>query len=345
MRKWYKNIKLSTDYNFVSSRIRLSRNIDGYIFPEGMDKKSAEILTGNMLAKLSDIGEIDNRQCSDRHLSNLGEVTKQALKERRIINSVIANSKKEAGLITSDSDEISLVINGDDHVRLQLLSGGLMLEDLWKRADKLDDYINEKFRYAFDQKYGYRTSYPTNVGTGMRANIVLHLPVLSKGKSFSNLILGLNRFGVSIRGVYGEGNDNFGNLYDVSNSKTLGQSEREIIDQVTRVAMQLNSQESKVRSIALTEHRIDIEDEVYKAYGLLKYARRLTLKDALRYLSILLQGAADNVIALKKPEKIYSLILEVQPANLIKSVQKPLTKDEINQIRADFIREHIDGIS
>ena len=345
MVKWYENVKLSTDYNFVSSRIRLSRNLEGYVFPESTSEEENKILTRDMLSGLSGIGVIDARDCINREFFKLGDVEKQALRERRVINSVIAHRKEETGLITSDTEEISLVINGDDHIRLQLLSGGLMLEELWKRADRLDDYINEKFRYAFDEKYGYLTAYPTNVGTGMRANIVLHMPLLSKGKSFSNLILGLSRFGVSIKGVYGEGQENCGCLYDISNSKTLGHSEREIIDQVTRVAMQLNSQEAKVRRIALSEHRIDIEDEVYKAYGVLKYARKLTLKDSLKYLSILLQGAADNIIKLKNPQEIYSLIFGVQPAHLLKRAQKPLAKDEMNQERAAFLRKNIERIS
>lgn len=345
MRRWFEKTKLRTDYNYVSSRIRLVRNLDEHVFPSKLDETESKVLTEIMMKELANIGEVEERDCETSMISQSSDIHRMALKERRVLNSVIAAKKTATGLILSKEEDISLVLNGDDHIRLQLLSEGMHLEDLWKRADKLDDYINERFRYAFDEQYGYLTSYPTNIGTGMRANIVLHLPSLSLGKNFQNLLTGMSRFGVTIKGVYGEGRENYGALYDISNPKTLGQSEKEIIDQISRVAMQLNAQEANVRKLALQEHRLEKEDEAYKSFGILKYARKLSLKDALIYLSALLQGVSDGIIELKDPQAVYGLMFGVQPYNLLKLSERPLGKNEMEIARAGYIRQRLAEIA
>ena len=138
------------------------------------------------------------------------------------LNRAAVEKKAPAGIILSEDEDTSILLNGDDHIRIQLLSSGLHLEELWERADALDDYINERFPYAFDDRYGYLTSFPTNVGTGLRASVVVHLPMLSSGRKFPALIADMSRFGTAVRGVYGEGEENFGSLYEISNQKTLG---------------------------------------------------------------------------------------------------------------------------
>lgn len=344
MKKWFEKVELATDYNYVSSRIRLVRNLDEYVFPSKLDETESKVLTEIMLEKLSDIGKSEQRNCKASFLNLNSDIQKLALKERRVLNFMLASKKTGTGLLLSEEEDISLVVNGDDHVRLQMLAPGMCLEELWKRADILDEHINEKFHYAFDEQYGYLTSYPTNVGTGMRANIVLHLPALALGKNFQNLLMGMSRFGVSIRGVYGEGRENYGALYDISNTKTLGQSEKEIIDQVSRVAVQLNAQEANARKFALKERRLEKEDEVFKSFGILRYARKLSLKDSLIYLSELLQGAADRIIELKDPQAIYGMMLGVQPYNLLSISEKPLGKNEIEVARANYIRQRLTEI-
>ena len=341
---WYDNVSLNTDYNYISSRIRLARNFDNALFPSKLSDTEAKKLIDNTIGELSNISTDLGIHTNADILDRISEIERMSMYDRKVLNLTLAKKKTPTGIILNDNEDISIVINGDDHIRLQLLSGGLMLEELWKRADRLDDYINEKFRYAFDEKYGYLTAYPTNVGTGMRANIVLHMPLLSKGKSFSNLILGLSRFGVSIKGVYGEGQENCGSLYDISNSKTLGHSEKEIIDQVRRVAVQLNVQEDYIRSMALKDHNISIRDEVYKSYGILKYARKLTLKEALNYLSAVMRGVADGLIKLENDKNVYDLMFGVQASNLLQEAKRPLSKEELDIKRADYIRENLGNI-
>ena len=159
----------------------------------------------------------------------MDELSRRTLRERRILNSSILEKKETVGLIVSRDESVSIVLNGDDHIRMQFLSSSLSLGELWRMADQTDDYVNARFSYAFDEKYGYLTSFPTNTGTGLRASVTLHLPTLSMGKKFQSLIGDMSRFGVSLRGVYGEGSENYGALYEVVNQKTLGSTEQEII--------------------------------------------------------------------------------------------------------------------
>lgn len=215
----------------------------------------------------------------------MGDLEKTQLLERRAINRSVMKKKDPTGMILSEDESTAILLNGDDHVRIQTLQTGLTLEQLYERADKIDDYISERFDYAFDEKYGYLTSFPTNVGTGLRAAVVLHLPMLSKNKNFNSLVADMGRFGTQVRGVYGEGAENFGSLYQISNQKTLGQTEREIIDIVRKAALELDVQERRVRREYRQRKPVQAADECYKSYGVLKYARRLTRKDGMEFLS------------------------------------------------------------
>ena len=245
------------------------------------------------------------------------------------------------GLIVSRDESVSIVLNGDDHIRMQFISPVLKLDELWRQADQLDDHINARFSYAFDEKYGYLTAFPTNVGTGMRASVTLHLPTLSMGKKFQNLVGDMSRFGVTLRGVYGEGNENHGALYEVANQRTLGLSEREIIDLVAQSAEQLNEQERQVREAALKNHRLEREDEAYKSYGVMKYARRITGRDAMIFLSQIMSGVDDGLLAFREPCPVYRLMLGIQTANLQKLSHRPLSKEELDVARAAYLRREL----
>ena len=322
----------------ISSRIRLVRNWEEYKFPAMLGTQESEEMVRRLEFGLKDLSEVEGRKYEYAMLEDLEELDRAALRERRIINRAAVEKKAPAGIILSEDEDTSILLNGDDHIRLQLLSSGLHLEELWERADVLDDYINERFPYAFDDRYGYLTSFPTNVGTGMRASVVVHLPMLSSGRKFPALIADMSRFGTAVRGVYGEGEENFGSLYEISNQKTLGQSKKEIADVVTKAAIQLTNQEMTVRKMSLQRRRLEREDEVYKSYGVLKYARRLTARDGMIFLSQVMAGAADGLLAMKEPCSIYRLMLGLQPANLQKISDRPLSKEELDIARAEFIR-------
>lgn len=342
MLKWFENAEPNFP-NLLCSRIRLVRNWDGYQFPSRLDDKQALEMIRQIETGLSYLGEMDGNTYEYTFLNELNELERRALRDRRILNTAILEKKAPVGIILSEDEKTSLILNGSDHFRIQKIGAGLLLEELWKEIDKLDDYVNRMFPYAFDEKYGYLTSYPTNVGTGMRASVVIHLPTLSLAKKFNRLIGEMGRFGVTVRSVYG-GDTNYGALYEVVNQKTLGITEKEIIELVAKVALQLNSQELQVREMSLKKHRLEREDEVYKSYGVLKYARRLSRKDAMTFLSQLMAGQSDGLLLTREPCSFYRLMLGIQSASLQKLSDRPLNGEELDAARAAYIRRELPEI-
>ena len=343
MSKWYDAIDCSQS-NIMYSRIRLARNWDEYVFPSRLTRGQCEELVTSLKDGLADIGSLDGREYHFLRLDSLQGLEKQALRERRILNQAAVERQEPSGLYLSDDEAESLVLGGDDHIRMQHLAPGLKLEELWQRADAMDDYVNERFSYAFDEKYGYLTSFPTNVGTGLRACVVLHLPTLSQIRKFQSIVGDMSRFGAAIRGLYGDGGENYGSLYELSNQRTLGLSEKEIVEPVTKAASQLNSKEMGVRNATLNTQRLEREDEVYKSYGILKYARKITEKDARIFLSQLMAGEEDGLVRFDRQCSLYKLMLGIKSANLNLWASRPLDKEELDSVRAAFIREGLPEI-
>ena len=330
--------------NVIYSRVRLVRNWKEYPFPGKMTREQGAEMTARLNEGLKDIGSLDGCRYAKAELERLADLDRAALTERRVLGRSMSKKKGPASLIVSEDERASIVLNGDDHIRIQVLEAGLNLEGCYKRADRLDDYISERFEYSFDEKYGYLTSYPTNVGTGLRASVVLHLPLLSRKRSFNSLVADMGRFGTAVRGVYGEGGENYGSLYQVSNQKTLGQSEKEIIELVTKAAAELDAQERRLRQEALKQKPLGCQDEVYKSYGVLRYARRLTRKDAMEFLSQIMVGVRDGILKTKEPCSIYRIMLGIQPANLLKLAEKPMEKEELEAARAQLVRAELPDI-
>ena len=343
MLKWYERNDNNMP-NIISSRIRLVRNCDHHEFPSRLNNRQSREMVKDLESGLKNLGVLDGRQYEFFALEGLNELDRKVLREHWIINSTIAKKKSPAGIIVSEDESTSLILNGSDHIRMQMLGSGLCLDSLWEKMNQLDDYVNERFSYAFDEKYGYLTSYPTNVGTGMRASVVLHLPALCTAKKFNSLIGEMARFGVTVRGLYGEESYNYGALYVVSNQKTMGITEKEIVEIVTKVAVQLNTREIQVREASLKKHRIIQEDEVYKSYGVLKYARRMSGKDAMVFLSQLMKGISDGLLETAEPCSIYRLMLGIKVGNLQKSSDRPLSKEELDMERAAYIRRELPEI-
>ena len=338
--KWFEHTD-QTDPDIISSRIRLVRNLDACKFPSKLSEEESRDMVTRLEYGLKDMSDDQGSRYRYVQLGDLSDLDRQALRERRILNSTIAEKKTPVGMLLSKDESVSLILNGEDHIRLQLLSTGLCLEELWEKADEIDDEINEKFTYAYDEKYGYLTAYPTNVGTGLRASVMLHLPCLSQRKKFNSLLGDMGRFGTSVKGVYGEGSEAPGALYVVSNQKTLGLSEKEIVAQVMKAALQLSKAERQMRQLSLEKHRIERADEAYKSYGMLKYARQLHGKDAMLLLSHLMAGISDGLVETEAPCSIYRLMLGIQTANLQKLSDRPMNKEELAQARAAYLRAEL----
>lgn len=340
MTKWFEEVE-NDPSNIVSSRVRLSRNWEAYKFPSKLGDEEAKVMIERLREAFRDLPERDGRDFVYEDLVSMEELDRVAYRERRILNRTLAEKKTPGGIICSEDETVSMVLNADDHIRMQILAPGFHLRECYEHADILDDYINEKIAYAFSEKYGYLTSYPTNVGTGMKASVVVHLPSLSTSRRFQDLLGDMGRFGTTVRGVYGRGNENPGDLYEVVNQKTLGVTEQEILDLVSNVAEQLSAQEKQVRQASMEKHRLLREDEAYKSYGVLRYARKLSIKEAMTFLSHVWAGIADGLLEPTESVSIYRLMIGIQPANLQKLSRRPLGREELEVERGRYLRENL----
>jgi len=341
MRKWYEQSGKNSDI-VISSRIRLARNLEGYPFAGRLEGEQAAQLVNSVTTCFeNDFGD----EYSYLYMSKCSEDTRRALKEKREISSYLMN-RKDGALILSKDEGQAVMVAAEDHIRIQQLMSGMNLEEAYDKVNKTDDYIDKHFDYAFDVKYGYKTTYPTNVGTGMRAGCTLHLPALSQAKKLSRLSSELGRFGVKFKALYDDGDGSLGNLYQVSNQKTLGVSESEIISDLSTLVLQVIEQEREQRNAFYESNKLAVEDEIYKSYGVVKYARKLNLRDAMTFLSMVMQGLSMGILTLAKDEPfaVNKILTQIQPAVLNDSVKRALSVEEQAEIRAEYLRKNIPDI-
>lgn len=338
MLKWYE--KTDSQHDVIAARrIRLVRNAEHYNFPARMSADESRCLLEKMKTEFTDIKGVNGLDYNYSDLEIMGSEYKNMLYERRIINRTMVEKTGPAALLLSEDEASGLIMNGDDHLKMYYFSCSDSLETLWDKINVMDDYVNSHINYAYSEKYGYLTAFPTNVGTGMKASVILHLPLLSGSRQFKALFNEMGRFGITVKSIYAENSDNYGALYEISNQKTLGQSEEDIIAVVTKMTDQLVSSERKLRSVSLRSHRINVEDEVYKSFGVLKYARRLTMKEAMTYLSHVRKGLLDGLISTEKPVNIFGIMMNIQPANLARCCNAK--EAELDNVRAEYIREKL----
>lgn len=343
MLKWYEQIASDRDV-VISSRIRLARNLDNYPFSSKLHEEQAVKLVNDVKEIAPSLSEKNNRKYYACNISTLTDIDKSAMVERHIVSPLLADKKQTTGLILSDDETISIMINEEDHLRIQAIVGGMNLESAYEEADRIDDIACEKLNYAFDEKYGYLTSCPTNVGTGMRASCMMFLPALSAARLMQKLIEEVGKYGVTIRGIYGEGTKSLGSIYQISNQKTMGNSEREIIDNLKRIVIQVVKQERKRREYMLSVNSDEIQDQVYRSYGILRYARQINSDDAMALLSQLKFGADCNLVKFDREFNIHKLMMGVQPGSLQWSIGKNVGSVTRDQSRAEYIRKELPAI-
>lgn len=343
MLKWYEQTVPDSDV-VISSRIRLARNLENYSFSSKLNDEDANLLVDEVKKITADLSEKENRKFYSCNISTLSDIDKTAMVERHIVSPLLAEKKQATGLILSEDETVSIMINEEDHVRIQAIVGGMNLEQAYEEADKTDDIAYEKLHFAYDEKYGYLTACPTNAGTGMRASFMVFLPALSSARMIQKLIEEVGKYGVTIRGIYGEGTKSLGNIYQISNQKTLGNSEREIIDNLNRIVMQVVKQERKRREYMLSVNSDDIQDQVYRSYGVLRYARQISSNDAMTLLSQLKFGLDSGLIKFDREFNIHKLMMGVQPGSLQWSLGKNVGSITRDQARAEYIRKELPTI-
>jgi protein arginine kinase len=324
----------------ISSRIRLARNVEG--IPFSPRAKQAELK--NIYELSRQIVEEDSL-IRDSNLLLLDELTlleSQFLVEKHLISIYHAREKHPyRGCVFNQRETLSIMVNEEDHFRIQYLLPGLQLNNIWKLINKIDDKIEKKVTYAFSEKEGYLTSCPTNVGTGMRASVMLHLPALAMINGLNDILKAISKIGYVVRGFYGEGTEVMGNLFQVSNQITLGLSEEEIIDNLEKVNQQIISKEQKVRRDLLSNSKSQLEDQVWRAYGILSSARIISSAEAMELLSKLRFGVELGIIPYPDLGTLNKLMLLIQPAYLQMLAGKDLDPFSRDLQRGVLIRDKI----
>jgi len=327
----------------ISSRVRLARDIEGLPFPHMAGPEQARRVV-DMVDSAFRSDEAARFGLSDFELIRLAgiELTdRQVLVEKHLISPALAQNAESGAVAINKAESVSVMVNEEDHVRIQCLFPGLQLDEALKTANRVDDLLESQLEYAFTEKHGYLTACPTNVGTGMRASVMVHLPGLvinnQAGRVFSTVV----KLGFLVRGLYGEGTEAVGNLFQVSNQVTLGQSELETVQNLHSVVKQVIAQEKRVREALLSEMRAEIEDKVGRAYGTLLYGHIFSSKEAMQYLSDVRLGVELGLIMGIDRRTLNELLVAIRPGYLQKAAGRELEPWERDGKRAELIRSRL----
>ncbi len=330
----------------ISSRVRVARNLAGIPFPHLLDLEMSKRIVHEVREAVENrdaAGLLGNLELSG--LEELEPLERQILVDKHLISPDLLQNYQSKAVAIRDDEVVSIMVNEEDHLRIQCLLSGLQLKEAWDIIDKVDDGLEKKLRYAFSEKYGFLTSCPTNVGTGMRASVMLHLTALKLTKQIGSVFGAIGKLGMTVRGLYGEGTEAVGDLFQVSNQITLGQSEEEIVNNLISITKQILAQEQAARQILHKERRDFIEDRVYRAYGILKYARLLSLEEAMRLFSDLRLGLGLKIISGMPDRLLNELMVKIRPAFLIKSAGRELSNCQGDVLRAGLIRGEFAGLT
>lgn len=342
--KWMEGTGTDNDV-VISSRMRLARNLNGIPFSHFMtEEDAAKVVHAVKLALDSkDLA----KQIGTLEYTDLVELTpteRQILVEKHLISPQHADSTTYRAVVLSPDESVSIMINEEDHLRIQCFQPGLELEKTWKQADEIDDLLELILDYSFCEKRGYLTACPTNVGTGLRASVMLHLPGLVMSKQIGQIVGAISQLGLAVRGYYGEGTEAYGNLFQISNQVTLGQTEQEIVENLLSVTNQIVNQERASRDIVFRDNRQLLEDRIYRAIGTMRYARMMTSEEVLKNVSDMRLGVELGLLKGLTFERIHELIILTRPAFLIKKAGKELDNVVQDVFRADIIREKLSDI-
>lgn len=333
MNKWYET-KSNNDV-VLSTRIRFARNLENYPFPCRLDADGREKVCHTVRDALSDVSGIKLNYIEMQSLSPKQAV---ALAERHLISPEFASPQKGRALLLSEDESVSIMLCEEDHIRIQVIKGGLDLEGAFELANRIDDLLDSKLKFAFDERIGYLTQCPTNLGTGMRASVMMHLPALSKCNQMSRLATTVSKLGLTIRGTFGEGSSAKGDIFQLSNQVSLGISERSALDNLKAITMQIATQERTAGEEYVKN--VNILDRITRAYGILSTARLLSTDEMLDLFSWVRLGATYDIID-ADITVLNELTETMQAATLACANREDLNGDERDEIRAKTVREKL----
>ena len=335
-----KKQKGGNDYSDIalSTRVRLARNIKKYPFISMMSDTDRIGVLNDVKAAV-----LDNRPESVKNFNYLNvqtmtETDKLAMVEKHLISPEFAQSTHMAGVILNNEETISIMVNEEDHMRIQSIVKGFNIDEAFSVCDKLDNLIEEKLEYAFSNTYGYLTGCPSNVGSGMRVSVMLHLPALVKSKRISPILESAVKLGITARGIYGEKSDALGNIFQISNGISLGISEIEIINLVKSVSVQIIERERKLREILYNRNPEEFENTVFRSFGIFSNARLMSFEEALILMSNVRMGSDMGIIDFITKGQLDSIMEEIQISNIMKKIGSESSQKQRDCERARIIR-------
>src|SRR3954469_17908253 len=303
----------------LSTRIRLARNLQGFRFGQRADAADrAEVLR---IARGAAEGTATLDGATLLVLPELAPAGRQLLLERHLVSRELIGSEEapphsDAALLLGGAGPLSVMVNEEDHLRLQSLVGGFRLREAWRAIERLDDELGGRLPFAFHPEFGYLTSCPTNVGTGLRASVLMHLPGLVLTQEINKVLQGISQVGLTFRGLYGEGSEVVGNFFQISNQTTLGKTEEDLIDHLQRIVQQVVQYETQARAVLLRHARTVIEDKVWRAYGLLRHARSTSFEEVMNLLSGVRLGVGLDLIRGVRVYTLNRIMIFAQAAHL-----------------------------
>ncbi len=319
----------------LSSRVRLARNYDDLPFDLTDRPDFAAMCVARTVNALK-ASQMDKGFELFR-LKDMSDTARKAMAESRLISRDLLSTPEVSAALVRAQDAVSVMMNEDDHLRIQAIRPEMDLLGAASACFRVDDALSRQVAFAFDEQLGYLTACPTNTGTGMRASLLMHLPMLTRGKQMGNVGQLVAKVGLNIRGVYGEGSEALGNIYQISNQVTLGRTEQELISTVTALGAQLSDMEQQLRDKALRDGRTPLEDVIYRAWGTMQYARMMPLNEFYQHWSNVRLGAALGILKLPLP-LADALLDHVQDAHLQVWAEEELTGAALDECRATRIR-------
>lgn len=323
----------------ISSRIRMARNLDKVVFSHRSTKKGAEQVLDTIGQAISKVSYLKKSMIF--HLSDLGSIDRQFLVERHLMSLELAKSSNSKSVVIDEQEIISIMINEEDHLRIQAMQSGFNLFEAYSIINQIDDNLAKHLSYAFSPEWGFLTACPTNTGTGMRGSVMLHLPALVMSRQINRVLSAVAKLSFTTRGLYGEGTQASGNFFQVSNQVSLGHSEEEILQNLNGLIRQLIEQEHQAREALLTQNHSLVEDRVWRAYGILRSAHIISSQETIELLSMVRLGIDLGIIKDIDRGTVNELFILIQPAHLQKIENRKLSSQERDLKRGELLRVKI----
>ena len=325
----------------LSSRARLARNLKGIPFSHKASVGQLEEVQTQVLTAQKENNYLKN--AFFLNTTDLVDIDKQFMVERHLVSPGLLEKKGARCIVIGDKEIVSIMVNEEDHLRLQALQSGFQPKNAWCIIDRIDDELSASLEYAFSEEFGFLTACPTNTGTGLRASILIHLPALVLTQEIDKVLRGITQVGLAVRGFYGEGTGVQGNLFQISNQTTLGQSEEDIINSLERVTKQIIEYEQDARETLIKDAKSQIEDKIWRAYGIVKNARVLTSQEFMNLSSAMRLGVSMGMITDVDIKTLNLLMIWTQPSHLQKRAKKKMEPTQRDVYRADFVRQVLTG--